>query len=119
MILNKLRVADHGPLSDIVRNRKFESISLQQRVRCEPASSSRRRTATRSNSGSTGMAAMGGLPTFTNPVANGEDAPIPAVRATMTEPLESTLKRKLPLPSFCQFRTLPKGADPTLARNWH
>src|ERR1700730_10764863 len=28
MILNKLRVADHGPLSDIVRNRKFESISL-------------------------------------------------------------------------------------------
>jgi hypothetical protein len=28
MILNKLPAADHGPLSDIVRNRKFESISL-------------------------------------------------------------------------------------------
>ena len=36
MILNKLRVADHGPPSDIVRNRKFESISLQQRVSKEP-----------------------------------------------------------------------------------
>ena len=34
--MNKLRVADHGPPSDIVRNRRFESISLQQRVQCEP-----------------------------------------------------------------------------------
>src|SRR5580693_4759280 len=36
MILNKLRVADHGPQSAIARNRKFESISLQRRVVCEP-----------------------------------------------------------------------------------
>jgi len=36
MILNKLRVADHGPPSAIARNRKFESISLQRRVSCEP-----------------------------------------------------------------------------------
>src|SRR6478752_6281280 len=35
MILNKLRVADHGPPSAIGRNRKFESISLQERVHCE------------------------------------------------------------------------------------
>jgi hypothetical protein len=42
MILNKLRVADHGPPSDIVRNRKFESISLQRRVACEKASERRR-----------------------------------------------------------------------------
>ena len=37
MILNKLRVADHGPPSDIARNRKFESISLQQTVSLSPA----------------------------------------------------------------------------------
>src|ERR1700724_3854293 len=35
MILNKLRVADHGPPSAIARNRKFESISLQRRVHCD------------------------------------------------------------------------------------
>ena len=38
MILNELRVADHGPPSAIARNRKFESISLQRRVKCEPDS---------------------------------------------------------------------------------
>src|SRR6202023_2888485 len=37
MILNKLRVADHGPPSAIARNRKFESISLQQTVCLSPA----------------------------------------------------------------------------------
>jgi arylformamidase len=33
--LNKLQVADHGPPSDIARNRKFETISLQHRVRVQ------------------------------------------------------------------------------------
>jgi hypothetical protein len=69
----------------IAGDRGFESRSLQRRVSCEPECDQNARCSQRAFSHS-----LGGFRSFIATAANGEVAPIPAVRSTTIEPQGST-----------------------------